>query len=636
MIELNKKYLNSFSKNHEDQIIREYAKALIDIRQELADNYERYGPLTIQEMNKYNRLEKLEKSILTEMSSLTDITKLKIKSAAEESYQSAYYRTAHEVQAELGANMNFFSLSSEQVQAAIDNPMDRYGTGKEEDSLGFLMRHEANVDQLTNQLKSTITQSIIRGESYEQAARKVTERMNIGVNSAMRITRTEMHRCQITGLRDALMFAGRREVMPKMVTTAYYDSRRDKYYTVKQAMFIKKYNPTKFDYLREFKTYPLESMTIKTAGAELSAKEYIGNFSFSEAMKNLDPDHPYYSTEHSMSAEPQSVNIRMVWHSAMDERVRAEHGYMDQRLSDEDGMFDFPGVGKVESPGMTGVAEHDINCRCSLVGEIPGLEPLKRRLGTGEVVDHLSYEEYANKRGWPIFDPDKQKPKPKGDKPEPKLKPGQYMTVADAMTEDRSKYVDYNDISIYDIEREHEEWINEIVNDRTDRGVTTYTGSSYRKMNNFLRKGSPIDDDRYDAIQRAERAMNTAIVDEPRSVWRGCDYSTLSKMIHDNGGNPKTIEGLVIEDKGFMSTTVRKKEAWGGEFLMKVNCPTMSKGGYVDSISNHRGELEFLLQRGTKMTVVECKEYEDSGRYEYYIELTIVEQVTSKDFHPDR
>ena len=416
-IELNKKFLNSFSKNHEDQIVREYAKALIDIREELADAYSKHGPLTMQEMNKYNRLQNLEKSIFTELDKVTDTTKLRLMGAVEESYESAYYRTAHGIESEIGANMNFFTLSPEQVQKSIENPLDRYGAGTQEDSLGFLMRHTDNQTRLKGQIQSALTQSIVRGESYEQASRRLTERMNIGANSALRIARTEMHRCQVSGVRDAIMTAGKRTITPKKVTLAYFDPVTNTYLRPNTAEGIKSKNKEVWNRLRKVESYPVESMKISPRRGvnPVPAEDLLNRYGFDQFMAYLDPKHPFEDDFNGTFPEQVTIGITMVWNSATDEKVRPEHGHMDGKKSDEDGKFDFPGIGLVEGPGMTGAAEHDINCRCAVVGDIPGLEPLKRRLGTGEVVDHISYEDYAKKRGWKTYEPP---PPPKEETPE--------------------------------------------------------------------------------------------------------------------------------------------------------------------------------------------------------------------------
>jgi len=58
-----------------------------------------------------------------------------------------------------------------------------------------------------------------------------------------------------------------------------------------------------------------------------------------------------------------------VWHSVNDSRTREDHAEMDNVEANENGIFVLPDGTECESPGTTGLPEHDINCRCSFTIE---------------------------------------------------------------------------------------------------------------------------------------------------------------------------------------------------------------------------------------------------------------------------
>lgn len=134
-------------------------------------------------------------------------------------------------------------------------------------------------------------------------------------------------------------------------------------------------------------------------------------------------------------AHKQGVEMVKVWVSAMDDRVRDSHGALDGQkvpMVDEEGnpgMFISGAGNKAEAPGMFNVASEDVNCRCSMRGEVPGYEPTERRerlteeeynqrvaaeaeraakenrdplpIARSEVKPYRTYPEYAKEKGFP-------------------------------------------------------------------------------------------------------------------------------------------------------------------------------------------------------------------------------------------
>ena len=105
-------------------------------------------------------------------------------------------------------------------------------------------------------------------------------------------------------------------------------------------------------------------------------------------------------------AEELGVEMKKKWVATLDERTRASHGHLDGTYADKDGLFWIDGD-SAEAPGMFGVPEHDINCRCRVSEEIEGLEPELRRTRDEGVIDYVTFDTWAEARGykdgkWPI------------------------------------------------------------------------------------------------------------------------------------------------------------------------------------------------------------------------------------------
>lgn len=257
----------------EKQLLRNYQLSLKEIRGKIALAYEKHGADFVN-MQKYSRLANLEKDIGKEIAKLSGKNAVTLKAGMAQQYQEAFYRTAFSVETEAAAKLGFGKLNPKVIARAIENPLDR---------VGFLQRNRDNQARLARQLKEQLTQGLIQGESYQQTARRIKERMDVGAENVLRIARTENHRCQIQGQLDS------------------YEQ-----------------------------------------------------------------------------AEAAGVEMVRVWVATLDDRTRDDHQQMDGVEANDDNLFPSP-VGLIEGPGLSGDPAFDINCRCTVRGEIRGYEPEVRR-----------------------------------------------------------------------------------------------------------------------------------------------------------------------------------------------------------------------------------------------------------------
>ena len=61
----------------------------------------------------------------------------------------------------------------------------------------------------------------------------------------------------------------------------------------------------------------------------------------------------------------KGVKMNRVWNAVLDNATRDDHADAHGQLADDDGMF-IVGGHKVDRPGNFGIAEQDINCRCTI------------------------------------------------------------------------------------------------------------------------------------------------------------------------------------------------------------------------------------------------------------------------------
>lgn len=77
------------------------------------------------------------------------------------------------------------------------------------------------------------------------------------------------------------------------------------------------------------------------------------------------------SLEATKQAEKQGINFRVVWVSIIDNRTRDTHAEMDgveaELTENGDRLFTLPDGVQTEAPGMTGIPDHDLNCRCTTI-----------------------------------------------------------------------------------------------------------------------------------------------------------------------------------------------------------------------------------------------------------------------------
>ena len=212
---LSEKALDKLQEEFQRELIRAFQRALKEIRGKIAISYEKYNG-DWAEMQKYNRLTKLEKEIADEIRKLTGKNAMTLKKGMMDTYEESYYRTAWVLSNEVKTDLGFSLLDRKLVERAIQNPLDR---------VGFLQRNRDNQARLARQLREHLAQSLIQGEAYGTAARRIKERMDIGATNVLRIAHTEMHRTRQQAKLDSMEEGAKAGVVVKKMWVATVDDR---------------------------------------------------------------------------------------------------------------------------------------------------------------------------------------------------------------------------------------------------------------------------------------------------------------------------------------------------------------------------------------------------------------------------
>jgi len=82
-------------------------------------------------------------------------------------------------------------------------------------------------------------------------------------------------------------------------------------------------------------------------------------------------------------AKELGIEFRKTWISVIDDRTRDSHITMNrQQANPISGFFTFPNGGTASAPGNSGIPEEDINCRCTVILDVP--EDVEREYMTAD------------------------------------------------------------------------------------------------------------------------------------------------------------------------------------------------------------------------------------------------------------
>jgi len=249
-------------------ITLKHLMALDKLRKELATAYEKYadedGKLTQEEMVKYDRLKKLDKTIESVVKELYKDTSAEIRASLRGVARTTADGTISLLEQQTGRKVRGIAKDLD-VNKLINTEMA---------GLKWTERmNKSRADTIWN-IQREIKAGLSQGDTYGTMAKRLKKEIDSSAGKAMQIVRTEGHRVKSQAVVESLESVAKRVKMTK------------------------------------------------------------------------------------------------TWHSSRDERTRESHLRMHGMTVPFEEDFILPDGTRTEAPGLTGVAEHDINCRCIMTVDI--------------------------------------------------------------------------------------------------------------------------------------------------------------------------------------------------------------------------------------------------------------------------
>ncbi|WP_238486171.1 phage minor head protein [Bacillus hominis] len=194
-------------KKAERAIARQYAKTLVEIRKLMAEQYEKYeqnGELTLQEMLKYDRLNKLNKRINWIMGVNHKEVSKHMTKVLGEVYKDGYHLTAWGVETTTLTKLGYASVRPESLTAMLQNPVA---------GLTLKARLEKNRADIIHKIQQEVTQGLQENETYAIMAKRLKDSLEGDVVKATRIVRTEGHRAVESAKFDAVKQADKQGII---------------------------------------------------------------------------------------------------------------------------------------------------------------------------------------------------------------------------------------------------------------------------------------------------------------------------------------------------------------------------------------------------------------------------------------
>lgn len=188
-------------------IKKQYEEMLQGILQDVSGYHaklEAGGKLTLEEMTKYKRMDALVKQIEVQSRQLTAQRQKALVDYLKESAKYSYEYMAYSIETETLARLGFSQVKSEQILAAINNPIR---------GLTLNETLEKNRKEVVYQLRTRLTQELANGSTYRSMANVIKDVVENDYRKAITIARTETHRVTESGKQEAVTRATKQGIV---------------------------------------------------------------------------------------------------------------------------------------------------------------------------------------------------------------------------------------------------------------------------------------------------------------------------------------------------------------------------------------------------------------------------------------
>ena len=195
---------NRLIKKYERRMHLGYRDALNELRKEIALLYEKYsdsdGKLTLEQMNKYDRISKLEKAIAATLTTLYLANRRQINSALREIYGYNTNGAINAVKRVTGAlptvRLNFEGIVKKLDVAKVIN--------EEMAGLNWATRMNKHRADVIYNVERTVREGLYQGDTYKTMSKRLKDSLEGDVVNPARIVRTESGRVMQQAHKDIM------------------------------------------------------------------------------------------------------------------------------------------------------------------------------------------------------------------------------------------------------------------------------------------------------------------------------------------------------------------------------------------------------------------------------------------------
>jgi SPP1 gp7 family putative phage head morphogenesis protein len=173
------------AENLNAELKKAYSSNLKAIQKEVAYFYSKYaadGVLNYSDAVKFNRLNSLMKDIKAIIFKMVGEEQVSVEDLLSNICKENYYETIFDIQKGIGLSFNFAKINEKVIKTIITNPWSGEAYSK---------RIWKNRDKLVKNIRKTLTDGFIKGQSNQKMAENLSETMNSGRKVAQRLVRTE-------------------------------------------------------------------------------------------------------------------------------------------------------------------------------------------------------------------------------------------------------------------------------------------------------------------------------------------------------------------------------------------------------------------------------------------------------------
>lgn len=218
-----KNYLNSRVTQTEKNLVIYYYDALKQIKFLVSELFVRYGvenTLPYEEMTRNEqRLLQMERELEGIVNDLVNKKDEVILKESENQYTESYLRNMFLMEKTTGMKIFDGMINVSLINKIIQHPVDGI-------TLNERLSHSKGV--IARDIKRTIIQGMIQGKSYQKMAKDLQKRMEVDLNKAVQIVRTESHRVSGEARLDSMKKVEEKGISMKKMWVAALDHKTRK------------------------------------------------------------------------------------------------------------------------------------------------------------------------------------------------------------------------------------------------------------------------------------------------------------------------------------------------------------------------------------------------------------------------